>query len=74
MGDRGRGRIPFVAVDHRLDAVRREHLERGREGLVRQRVRVLADEKRTRDALAAAVAADGLRDRQDVRFVERATE
>ena len=74
MRDRGSGRIPLIPVDHGLDAVRREYLQRGREGLIRQRMRVFADEKWARDAKAAAVGANGLSDRQDVRLVERATE
>ena len=74
MRDRGSGRVPIIPVDHGLDAIRRENLQRGREGLIGQCMRVLADEKWARDAMAAAVRANGLSDRQNVRLVERATE
>jgi hypothetical protein len=72
--DRGRGREAIVALDHRLYAVRRQHLERGALGGSGERVRVLAQIERAVDALLAPVVADRLGDREDVRFSERARE
>ena len=69
--DHRRRRIAAVLVDHRFDAIRREHLDGGSESSFRQRVRVHAQEQRPVDAGVAAVKADGLGDGQDVRFVER---
>ena len=69
--DDRRRRDAVVALDDRLDAVGRQHLERGALGRPGQRVRVLAHVERAVDALAAPVVADGLGDGQDVRLGER---
>ena len=71
--DRGR-RVAVAVVDHHVDFVRRQHLERGRERRLGQRVGVDAEEERTIDALLAAIEADRLGDGQDVRLVERRVE
>ena len=72
VGDRRRRRITVIAIDHRLYAIGREHLQGSRESRLRQSVRVFSDEQRAGDVLAAAVVADRLRDRQDVRLIEGA--
>ena len=66
---RGR-RVAALGVDPRLDAVRRQHLDRRGERGFGERVRVHADEERAGDAGLLAIEADGLGDRQDVPFVE----
>ena len=70
--DRRRGGEAVVGVDHHVDLVGAQHLEDRAEGRLRQRVGVAPQEQRAVDALRAAVAADGLADRQHVRLVERA--
>ena len=70
--DRGRGRVPGVLIDHDLDPVGRQHLDRGRERGLGERVRVDPQEERTIDAPRRAVFADRLRGGQDVGLVERA--
>ncbi len=67
-----RRREAVVALDPRLDAVGRQHLERRALRGAGQRVRVLAHEQRAVDALRAPVVADRLRDREDVRLGEGA--
>ena len=57
-----------------LHVVGDEHLERGGEGGLGQRVRVAADEQRAGDPGAGAVVADGLGGRGDVVVVERQPE
>ncbi len=65
---------PVAAVDPDVDAARDEDLERGpRRGLA-QGVGVAADEQGAVVAAQLAVAADRLGRREDVGFVERATE
>src|SRR3712207_9362225 len=68
------GRGAGVGVDHDVDAVGAEHLDDRARGRLGQRVRVAAQEQRAVDALRLPVAADRLRDRQDVRLVERSEE
>jgi len=68
---RRRGR-PVVALDDRAHPVGREHLQGRPLGRAGQAVRVLAHEERAVDPAAAAVVADGLGDRQDVRLGEGA--
>ena len=46
-----RRRVAAGGVDHHLDAVGGQHLERAREGGLGERVRVDADEQRPVDAL-----------------------
>jgi hypothetical protein len=58
-------------LQDRRHAVCGEHFERGALRGARERVRVLPDEQRSVDPLRAAVFADRLRDREDMRFVER---
>ena len=66
-----RGRRVFVPFgQHHLDAVRREHFERGGTGRNRQRVRIDAEKQRTRDVLLGAILANRLGNREDVPFVE----
>ena len=73
-GDDRRGRHAIIALDDRVDVVRGEHFERRALGRAGQRVRVLAHVKRSINALAAPVVADGLRDGQNVRLGERAAQ
>ena len=68
--ERGRGRVGELVVDHDVDAIRREHLERGGKGRLGERVRVLRQEERAGDGLAAAIVDDGLGDGGDVVVVE----
>ena len=72
--DRRRRRVFVVRRQHHVDAVGRQHLERAGARRLRQRVRVDAEEQRPVDAVALAVVADRLRDRQHVPFVERDVE
>ncbi len=74
MRDHGRRHVAVVSLDHRLDAVGGQHLERRALGRTGYRVGVLAEEQRSGDALPAAMLADRLRDREDVRLGERAAE
>ena len=69
-----RRREAVVALDDRLHAVGREHLERRALRGVGQGVGVLAQKQRAVDALARAVLADGLRDGEDVGLVEAAAQ
>ena len=68
--DDGRRRHAVVALEDRLDAFGRQHLERRPLRRAGEGVRVLAQEKRTVDRVRAAVVADRLGDRQDVRLGE----
>ena len=67
--DRRRG-VAAARLDHHLDAVGREHFERGHQRRLGERVGVHAGEERPGRPLALAVLADGLADRQDVILVE----
>ena len=71
MRDDRRRRHAVVALEDRLDALGRQDLQRGSLGRTGQGVRVLAHEERAVDASVAAVIADRLGDRQDVRLGER---
>ena len=72
--DDGSRRDAPIALDDGLDAIGRQHLERGALGWLGERVRVLSHVERAVDALTAAVVADGLRDRADVGLGEGAVE
>ena len=74
MRDDRRRRITIALVDHHLDAVGREHLERARKRRLRQRMGVDADEQRAVDAARLAMIAQRLADRQDMRLVESVVE
>src|SRR5262249_59179936 len=63
---------PVVALDDRLHPVGRENLQRRPLGRAGQTVCVLAHENRAVCPSPAAVVADGLGDRQDVRLGEGA--
>ena len=65
--DDRRRRRTVVAVDHDVDAVRGEHLERARARGLGQRVRVPPEEERPVDALRLPVETDGLGHGEDVR-------
>ena len=67
--DRGRSEA-VVTLDHRLDAVGRQYLERRALGRGRHGVGVLAHEKGTIGSLAASVLTDRLGDGQNVRLGE----
>ena len=67
---RGRG-IAVVLVDHRLDAICCQNFNRGGECRFRQSMGVHAKKERPADAGLAAVKADGLGNRPDMRLVER---
>src|SRR2546430_11729886 len=72
--DDGRRRDAGVALDDRLDPVRRQHFEGSALGRRRERVGVLYHVERAVDALAPAVVADGLGDRRDVGLGGRCAE
>ena len=74
MGHRGRRRVVVRRVDHDVDAVGRQHFQRTGKRRFGQRVRVSPEKQRTIDVLLFPVAADGLRDREDVPFVEGSRE
>jgi hypothetical protein len=57
-------------VQHHLDAVRRQHLQRGRSRRFREGVRVPAEKEGPPDALRPAIGADRLGDGQDMPLVE----
>ena len=63
-----------VALDHGVDPVCGEHLERGAQRGFGERVGVGAEEQRTRDPRGAPVLDDRLRDGGHVGVVERALE
>ena len=68
--DHRRRRRAVVAVEHDVDAVGGEHLERAGARGLRQRVRVPPEEQRPVDPLRLPVEADGLGHGEDVRLVE----
>ena len=70
MRDHGRRRIAAALVDHDVDAVGGEYLDRAGERGLRQRMSVDADKQRSGEAGILAIIADRLRRRQDVVFVE----
>ncbi len=70
VAQRRRRRIAQLRVDHHLDIVRRQHLQRRRKRRLRQRMRVLRQEQRPVRALAFAILDNRLRDRRDVIVVE----
>ena len=70
---RGR-RVATVRVDHDVDPVGRQHLQRAGEGRLRERVGIDANEEGPVDALLLAIEADGLGHGQDVRLVEGVVE
>ena len=74
VGDHRRRRVTVVRIDHHLDVIGREHLDRARQRRLRQRMRVDSDEQRTVDAAGAAMIANRLADRQDMCLVERVVE
>ncbi len=74
VGNDGGRRVAAGGVHPDLHAVFREHLERAREGRLRQRVGVDPEEERPVDPLPLPVEADRLRDGEDVRLVERVVE
>ena len=70
-----RGRSVFIALgDHDLDAICRQHLQRGGAGRDGKGVGVNAQKERAVGSLAFSIKADGLGDGQDVVFVERPVE
>jgi hypothetical protein len=68
--ERGGGRVAVARIDHDVDLVRREHLQRAAERRLREGVRVDAEEDGAVDLLLAPVLTDRLRDGEDVRFGE----
>ncbi len=70
MRERGRGGVGERGVDHGLDFVGGENLERGVEGGVGESVGVLRQEQRPGDAIGPAIVDDGLGDGGDVVVVE----
>ena len=72
--DDRRRRVAAIPVDHHLDAVGGQHLEGAHKGRLGQRVGVHPHEERTVDPVRLAIRANGLRDGQNVRFVEGALE
>ena len=69
---RRRRRVLPGGGDPHFDAVGGQHLERGLERRLRQRMRVDAEEERPVDLPAASIQADRLADREHVRLVEAA--
>ncbi len=69
---RRRGRVAQIHVHHHLDAVGRQHLQRTGEGRLGERVCILCEVQRPFRALEFAIAANRLRNGEDVRFVKRA--
>ena len=67
---RGRRCVRVVLGEHDVDAVGREHLDRGGARRHGQGMRVEAEKQRAANPLLPAVAADGLADREHVPFVE----
>ena len=70
MRQRRRRREAVGRVDEDVDAVGDEHLERGPERGLRERVRVAADEQRPVDPVGPAGTGDGRASGDDVRLVE----
>ncbi len=70
----GRRRVFVVARKHDLDAIGGQHLQRAGLRGHGERVRVDTEEQRAVDAPALAVMANGLGDRENVRFVEALVE
>ena len=70
---RGR-RVSIVHIDHDLDAICREHLQRARKRRVRQSVCIDADKQRSVNPVLCAVATDRLGDCEDVCLIERVVE
>ncbi len=69
-----RWRIALVAVNHHVDAVCSQHLQRRPVCRLRERMRVPAEIQRAADVVGAAIVADRLGDGEDVRFGERAAQ
>ena len=69
-----RRRVRARQIQHHLNAIRGQHLQRAGAGGGRQRMGVDAHEQWPVDALGLAVITEGLRDGQDMPFVERAVE
>src|SRR6187401_3098156 len=69
-----RRRRVVASLNDRLDVVGRQDLERGALSRTRQRVCVFAHVERAVSAVGTPVVADGLSNRHDVRFGERAAE
>ena len=70
VGDGGSGGVAVAGLDHGDHAVGGEHFQRGAPGGFGKGVGVFAEEERTGDAFGLAHVAHGLRDREDVGFVE----
>ena len=66
----GVGVYSVARIDHDLDAIRGQNLQRARKRRFRQRMRIAADEQRSVDALLRTVETDGLGDCEDVRLIE----
>lgn len=71
---RRRGCVLILIGDHDVHALRSEHFQRARLRRDGQGVSIHAEEQRTVDSLRAAIQADRLCDREDVRLVERVAE
>ena len=72
--DGGRWRVLAAFRDHDLDLIGRQDFESAGERRLGERMRVHPDKERSIDALLFAVNADGLRDGEDVPFIEGAIE
>ena len=70
VGDRGSRRVFIPVCEHDVDAVGGEHLERSDERRHGEGMRVHAQKQRAVDPLLPPVKADGLRDGENVAFVE----
>src|SRR5439155_26074663 len=68
------GSVTIISIDHHVDAIRRQYLQRAGKSALRNRVRTDADVERPVNALLLAIKANRLRDCEDVRFVERVIE
>ncbi len=70
---RGR-RVTLVSIDHHVDAIRCQHLQSAGKSGLRKRMRIDADVERSVDALLLTIEANRLRDRENVRLIERVIE
>ena len=68
------GGVPIILIDHHLNAVRCQHLERARTSWFRECVCIPAEIQRPDCALAGAIFTDRLRDGQDMPFVKASLE
>ena len=74
MRDDRSGGVATILIDHRVNAVRRQHLERVRTGWSRECVSISAEVQRPAGALTDSIFTDRLRDGQDMPFIKASLE